>query len=172
MKNNKKLKNINKKSNPKKNKLLKILLLILIIIILLITSNFIYSMLFINKIKNNKIVAVKTITTEYGQNQEVKYIIEIKDYGIEKILKEIKFQTEDEARLEYNRYEIINRCEKREIGIELNKKKLILTMPQEQFELDINYRGRRDMTYEGEINKRITQETLKQYLTDQGYEIK
>lgn len=172
MKKSKKIENINKESKSKKNKALKILSLILAIIIVIITSIFIYSMLFTNKTKNNTITAVKTITTEYGQNQEVKYTIKIKDYKLESAVKEITFQTEEEANLEYNRYQIINEYEVREIGLELNNKKLILTMPEKQFKLDINYKNRSNLIYEGEEDEQINQEELKQCLIDQDYQIK
>lgn len=172
MKKNKKLENINKESEIKKNKTLKILILILAITIVIITSIFIYLMLFTNKTKNNTITAIKTITTEYGQNQEVKYTIEIKNYKIESVVKEITFQTKEEANLEYNRYQIINEYEVREIGLELNNKKLILTMPDKQFKLDINYKNRSNLIYEGEEDEQINQEELKQCLIEQDYQIK
>lgn len=162
----------NNKEVKLKNKLFKIIIAIVIILAIMAIINLVYSIIVGYRMTNKTIVATKSITTEFGTKQEIKYEIKIKNYEIQNILKEITFETEEEAKLEYSRYEIINKYELREIGVELKKKKLIFAMPEKQFKLDINYKDCNNIIDESEEETRINEEELIKCLTNQGYEIK
>lgn len=159
-----------------KKKPSKKIVILIIAIILIIVGVFTFFILNnIEKNKNTKIIATKVLITEYGQEQQIKYTIKIKDYDMQSAVKEITFKTEQEAKLEYDRYEIINKYEKREIGLELKKEKLILTMPEEQFLIDIEYDTENDTAIISQVGKDktiINQEELKKCLINQGYEVK
>lgn len=159
----------------KKGSKKKIIVLIVLVILILTITYFIFDILKKNtKQEDIKIVATK-IVEENRQKEITTYTIKIKDYNIESIIKEIIFETEEKAKSEYNKYEIINEYEQREIGLELNKKKLILTMPEKQFKYDIEYKEEYSttiMTQLGEQKEIINQEKVKELLLQQGYEIK
>lgn len=123
--------------------------------------------------KFNTIKATK-ILTENGQEQKIKYTIKIKNYEIQSAIKEFTFKTKEEAQAQYNRYEIINAYERREIGLELKGKKLILTMPIKQLIQDIEWNENKIIiqTKNGQEKETIDQIELKKCLIDQGYEIK
>lgn len=153
----------------------RIILLIILVILMLIIAYFAFDILKNNsKQEDTKIVATK-IVEENKQKEITTYIIKIKDYNIESIIKEIIFETEEEAKLEYNKYETINKYEQRGIGLELKKEKLILTMPEKQFKYDIEYKEEYSttvITQLGEQKEIINQEKVKELLLQQGYEIK
>ncbi|MBQ3145322.1 MAG: hypothetical protein IJB90_01890 [Clostridia bacterium] len=162
-----------KEKKNKKTLVKKIIIFILLIILLGIVATLgliIYSRT-TNVKEKNTITATKTIE----ETQTIKYIIKIKDYNIQSAIKEITFKTEQEAKSEYNKYEIINEYERREIGLELKKKKLILVMPEKQVLKDIGYNTEiiKTITFEnGEKIEIIDQSEIKQCLVNQGYEIK
>lgn len=149
------------------------------ILILLIFTIVVVCLLFFvlrnhNKKQSYKIIATKVII-QYEQEQIVEYVIEIKDYKIESAVKEITFNTAEEAEAEYKRYEIINECEQRGYNLELKNKKLTVAMPEKQFKMDINYDDRSNIIMVLEKGKEISvinQEELKQCLIDQDYQIK
>lgn len=172
MKKNRKVEKIDKEKKSVLKRIIKSIFLIILIFVLLITIGTIYSM-FNNKLKNNTIIATKTII-EDGQEQKIKYKIRIKDYVIESAIKEITFKTAEEAKSELGRYEMINIYERREIGLEAKNKKLILTMPIEQLLQDIEYTKDKIFikTEDGEEKETIEQDELKKCLINQGYEIK
>lgn len=151
-------------------KIIKVLGIIFILVIALIIAMLIKSILK-NETKNNKIVATKI---ENEQNIKIKYTIKINDYEIESAIKEIKFETKQEAEAEYNRYKIINKYERREIGLQLKNKKLVLTMPENQLLQDIEYNKEKiiTLTDDGREIETINQNELKQCLINKGYIIK
>lgn len=168
MKRNKKV-----EKNPKAKRIIKSIFLIILLFIIAVVSYYIY-LTSQERTGNNTIIAIKEIT-EDKQTKEIKYTIKIKDYLIETAIKEIKFETEEQAQLEYNRYETINKYERREIGLELKRKKLTLTMPETQLLQDIEYNTRiiKTMTFEnGEKIEIIDQQELKDCLKNQDYTIK
>lgn len=150
------------------------ILILIMLLILILVGYFIFDLLKSNdEYKNTKIIAIKEIT-ENAQTQKITYTIKIKDYLIETATKEIKFETKEQAQLEYNRYEIINKYERREIGLELKGKKLTLTMPETQLLQDIEFNTKRKIivTESGEEIEFIDQQDLKDCLKNQGYTIK
>lgn len=149
------------------------ILIIILLLILILVGYFIFNALRNNSEANTKIIAIKEIT-ENERTQKITYTIKIKDYLIETATKEIKFKTKEQAQLEYNRYEIINKYERREIGLELKGKKLTLTMPETQLLQDIEFNTKRKIivTENGEEIEFIDQQDLKDCLKNQGYTIK
>lgn len=167
--------NKNKKveKKPKAKRIIKSIFLIILLFIIAVVSYSIY-LTYQRRQGNNTIIAIKEII-EDEQTKEIKYTIKIKDYLIENAIKEIKFETEEQAQLEYERYEIINKYERRKIGLELKRKKLTLTMSETQLLQDIEYNTRiiKTMTFEnGEKIEIIDQQELKDCLKNQGYTIK
>lgn len=162
----------NKKVEKKPKKIIKAIFLITILFILAVVSYSIYLTSQERK-GNNTIIAIKEIT-ENEQTQKITYTIKIKDYNIESAIKEIKFETEEQAQAEYYKYEILNKYERREIGEELKGKKLILTMPENQLLQDIECNTNRKLiiTESGEEVEIIDQQELKDSLKKQGYTIK
>lgn len=163
----------NRKENKPRKKAIKrsILLIFLFLIIAFITLSVYFT--FKDVKKTNSITATK-IVTENEQEQKIKYTIKIKNYEIQSAIKELTFKTKEEAQQEYNRYEIINAYERREIGLELKGKKLILTMPIKQLTQDIEWNENKIIiqTKNGQEIETIDQIELKKCLIDQGYEIK
>lgn len=149
------------------------ILIIILLLILIFVGYFIFNALRNNSEANTEIIAIKEIT-ENEQTQKITYTIKIKDYLIETATKEIKFETEEQAQLEYNRYETINKYERREIGLELKGKKLTLTMPETQLLQDIecNIESKIIVTESGEEIEFIDQQDLKDCLKNQDYTIK
>lgn len=173
MKKAKKNDKINQTDRPKKKRIIKNIVLIILLIIIIVASSFIYS-IFRNTNKNNKITAIKTIS-EDGQNKTIEYTIKIKDYEIINIEKGISFDTKEEAQFEYGKYQIINKFERKEIQAQVKKKKVILTMTEEQFKEDIQYEKEYKVmitTKEGEKKEVLDQSFLIKFLREQGYEIK
>lgn len=167
----KKNKKVEKK--PKVKRIIKSIFLIILLFIIAVVSYYIYLTSQERK-GNNTIIAIKEIT-ENEQTQKITYTIKIKDYNIESAIKEIRFEDKEQAQLEYNKYEIINKYERREIGLELKGKKLTLTMPENQLLQDIEYNTRiiKTMTFEnGEKIEVIDQQELNDSLKNQGYTIK
>lgn len=119
----------------------------------------------------NKIVATKKEGTS-----EIKYKIIMKDYLIEKATKEIKFETKEEAQSEYNTYIKINEYERRNFGLEVKGKKLIITMDQTQVLQDVEYDEMEDLiiiyTENEEKIETVNQDKLKECIQNQGYTIK
>lgn len=172
MKKNKKLKETSQERKPALKRTIKIIILIILLAVLMMATCSIYS-LFKDELKNNTITAIKEVI-ENEQKEKIKYTIKIKNYEIESATKELIFETEEEAQVEYNRYEIINKYERREIGLELKNKKLILTMPESQLLQDIEYmQDKITIIIKNEEEKEILdQEVLKKCLKEQGYEVK
>lgn len=158
------------KTNKKRIMLISI---ILILILLTITSYFIYIK---NKdtAESNVIVATK-IEEKEGKKVELKYKIEIENYDLFRIEKTLKFETEQDAKTQYEILEIINENQRKGMELAQNKKKVIVIMPAELFEEEINYKNENTLKYQdenGEICRIISQNELKQTLTEQGYTIK
>lgn len=153
----------------------KIILVIILLLILIPIGYFIVDLLKSNdEYKNIKIIAIKKIT-ENEQTQKITYTIKIKDYNIESTTKEIKFETKEQAQLEYERYQIINEYENKGWNLQIKNKKITLIMTEEQFKEDIEYDKQNSITYMntgGEQKEIISQEELTQTLTEQGYTIK
>ena len=155
----------------KKSKVKKIVWVILIVLIVIFSL-----ILTIRKKDENKtIIATKTISYANESEENTKYKIKIKDYDIENIQKEITFDTEEQAQLEYERYQIINKYERKNLNVQINKKKLTILMTEDQFKEDIEYNEQKNITYinsEGEQKEIINQEEIINALIEQGYTIK
>ena len=79
------------------------------------------------------------------------------------------------AQSEYNKYQEINRLESRNIGLELDGKKLILEMPVLQFLQDIEYEEEvilKMAAIEDYEIERIYLKEIKDCLISQGYEVR
>lgn len=147
--------------------------IILILILLTITSYFVF-IKNKNNDENNVIVATK-IEEEEGKRVELKYKIEIKNYNLSKVEKTLTFETEQEAKTQYEILEIINENQRKGMELAQSKKKVIVIMPAELFEEEINYQNENTLKYQdenGEICRIISQNELTQTLTEQGYTIK
>ena len=155
----------------KKSKVKKMVWVILIVLIVIFSL-----ILTIRKKDENKtIIATKTIPYANESEENTKYKIKIKDYDIENIQKEITFDTEDQAQLEYERYQIINKYERKNLNVQIKKKKLTILMTEDQFKEDIEYDEQKNITYinsEGEQKEIINQEEIINALIEQGYTIK
>lgn len=147
--------------------------IILILILLTIASYFIF-------IKNkhtdesNVIVATK-IEEKEGKKIELKYKIEIENYDLSKIEKTLTFETEEDAKIQYEIYKIINENQRKGMELVQDKKKVTIIMPVELFEEEINYKNENTLKYQdenGETCRIISQNELTQTLTEQGYTIK
>lgn len=163
-----------KNQNKKTKKILSRIIFIIIGIILLLTILFVINLSRPSSFEENTIVATK-VEQYNGRDKKIKYEIKIKDYDLQSIIKTIEFDLEDTAQMEYEYYEFINKYERRNIGLELKGKKLILTMPEEQFKEDIGYDdidNTNFTTAKGERKEIINQDALKETLRKQGYTIK
>lgn len=172
MRKTKKINKINQNNRPKKNRTIKTILLIILLIIIIVGAGLIYS-IFKNTNKNNKITAIKTIS-EDGQNKTIEYTIKIKDYEIINIEKEISFETNEEAQFEYEKYQMINKFERKEIQAQVKKKKVIITMTEGEFKEDIQYEKEYKVmitTKTGEQKEVLDQSFLIKFLRDQGYSV-
>lgn len=160
-----------KEKNKRPKRIKRIILLIILLFILILSAYAIYS-IFKDELKNNTIIAIKE-TIEDEQQQEIKYIIKIKNYEIESAIKEITFKSKQEAQSEYNRYEIINEYEERKLGLNQKGKKLKLLMPENELLQDIECSQDKIIvvTKNGEEKEIINQEELKKCLIEQGYKI-
>lgn len=157
----------------KKKKII-IAIILLVIILAAAIAGTIYYLRYVDHTKNTKIVATKTVT-ENEQTKEIKYTIKVKNYEIVNVEKEIAFNSKEEAQEEYDRYQTINQNERRGIQAELKKKKVIITMTEEEFKEDIGYEKEykiRITTETGEEKDIIDQGFLVLQLQDQGYTIK
>lgn len=157
-----------KEINKKRMIILIVLAIILLLSIVLVTS------LFNGNFKKNTIKAVK-IEKNNGIERTIKYEIKINDFDIYEVKKIIKLNSKDNAQTEYERYEFINKYERRNIGLELKEKKLILTMPVDQLKEDIGYDNKNNIIYvsrENEQKEVINQDAIKDALQSQGYTIK
>lgn len=155
-------KNINKKR----------ILVIILLLILIFVGYFIFNALKNNSEANTKIIARKTLIED---KQDLIYTIKIKDYNIESATKEIKFETEEQAQLEYERYQIINKYENKGWNLQIKNKKVTIFMTGEQFKDDIEYDKRNSITYinaGGEQKEMISQDEIIKALEEQGYTIK
>lgn len=163
-----------KEKNQNKKRILPKVILIVLGIVLLLTIIFVINLFKPSSSEQNTIIATKV--EEYnGNNIEIKYEITIKNYDLQSAIKTIEFYFEDTAQMEYEYYEFINKYERRNIGLELKGKKLILTMPEEQFKEDIGYDDINNTNFtsaEGEQKEIINQNALKDALRKQGYTIK
>ena len=161
-----------KKAKSKKKIIIAIILLVIILAVAI--AGRIYYLKYVDHTKNTKIIATKTVT-ENEQTKEIKYTVKIKDYDIINVEKEIEFNSKEEAQEEYDRYQIINKYEKRGIQAELKKKKIIITMTEEEFKEDIGYEKEykiRITTEKGEEKDILDQGFLVLHLQEQGYTIK
>ena len=158
----------------RKKKIIITMIILLLIIIAIGAVGIISYFKTIDKTKNTKIIASKTVT-EYDQTKEIKYNIKIKDYEIVNVEKEVQFSTKEEAQQEYERYQIINEYEKRNIQVKLKKKKVIITMTEQEFKEDIQYNKEYKImltTDTGEQREILDQDFLINFLQEQGYTIK
>lgn len=118
----------------------------------------------------------KIVATKKEETSETKYKIIMKDYLIEKATKEIKFETKEEAQREYDIYIKINEYERRNFGLEVKGKKLIITMDQTQVLQDVGYNEMEDLiimyTDDGEKIETVSQDKLKECIQNQDYTIK
>lgn len=151
----------------------RLIILIVLIIILVIIARFIYS-LSNNEEEENTITAIKVIFEGNEQNLDIKCIIKIKDYNIERAIKEITFENEQEAELKYRVYQTVNEYERKGLELELKKKQIIITMTEEQLLQELEYKKQKTImkTENGEEKEIIDQNELKQCLINKGYIIK
>lgn len=158
-----------KKTNRKR------IIVLIIVIVLILIGYFVFDLLKNNdKEKNVKIIATK-IVTEDEQEENITYTIEIEDNLIQVIEKTIEYETEQKAKLEYNRYETINEYELRGLQLELKNKKLIIIMTENQFFQDIEYNEEDNIiliSKDGEQKEIINQEKVKELLQKQEYIVK
>lgn len=150
------------------------ILIILLLLILIFVGYFIFNALKNNNEANTKIIAIKEIT-EDEQTKEIKYTIKIKDYLIETATKEIKFETEEQAQLEYERYQIINAFENKGWNLQIKNKKITIVMTEERFKEDIEYDKQNSTTYinaTGEQKEIINKDEIINLLNNQDYTIK
>ena len=158
----------------KKLKMKEIVLVVLFTIILIGTLLLILEIKKDDK-KNTTILADKIIYAENEVDEKVKYKIQIKNYDIESIQKERTFDTEEQAQLEYERYQIINKYERKNLNVQIKKEKLTILMTEEQFKEDIEYDERKNITYintAGEQKEIMSKEEIINALVKQGYTIK
>ena len=144
--------------------------------ILLITSAciYIFFLCYTSNYINGTVIAVKKVT-EFEQTKEVKYKLNIENYDIASVQKEIKFSSKEEAEQESKVYETINEYEARGIGIEIKNKILKLEMPINYFEEEIGYNEKNNIkfqTQEGEKKEIIDILEVVDLLKEQGYTIK
>lgn len=152
-------------------------LIILIVVVILITA---IATLMIGTIKNiskeeKSCVIVATKKDEENFQNELKYKIQIKNYDIENIEKEITFKDEEQAQSEYARYNIINAFGGENLNVQIKKEKLIILMTEEQFKEDIEYDEQKNITHinsSGEQKEIMSQEEIINALIKQGYTIK
>lgn len=151
----------------------RLIILIVLMIILVIIARSIYS-LSNNEEEENTITAIKVIFEENEQNLDIKCIIKIKDYNIERAIKEITFENEQEAELKYRVYQTVNEYERKGLELELKKKQIIITMTEEQLLQELEYKKQKTImkTENGEEKEIIDQNELKQCLINKGYIIK
>ena len=151
----------------------RLIILIVLMIILVIIARSIYS-LSNNEEEENTITAIKVIFEENEQNLDIKCIIKIKDYNIERAIKEITFENEQEAELKYRVYQTVNEYERKGLELELKKKQIIITMTEEQLLQELEYKKQKTITKteNGEEKEIIDQNELKQCLINKGYIIK
>lgn len=157
----------------KKFKIKKIMLVILMVLILIAIS----IIILINRENkgNTTIIATKSVSDESKAEKEIKYEIKINDYTIENIEKELTFETKEKAQLEYDKYQIINEFERKNLNVQIKKKKLTIIMTEEQFKEDIEYDEQKNITYinpAGEQKEIMSKEEIINALTKQGYVIK
>ena len=158
----------------KKLKMKEIVLVVLFTIILIGTLLLILEIKKDDK-KNTTILADKIIYAENEVDEKVKYKIQIKNYDIESIQKEITFDTEEQAQLEYERYQIINKYERKNLNVQVKNKKLTILMTEEQFKEDIEYDEQKNIMYintAGEQKEIMSKEEIINALVKQGYTIK
>ena len=99
----------------------------------------------------------------------------MKDYEVLNIQKEITFDTEEQAQLEYERYQIINKYERKNLNVQIKKKKLTILMTEDQFREDVEYdesKNIRLIDSTGEQKEIMDQEEIINALVKQGYTIK
>lgn len=152
-------------------------LIILIVVVILITAITIFRMCAIKSINKEEknCVVVATKDDEENFQDKIKYKIQIKNYDIENIQKEITFDSEQQAQSEYARYNIINAFGGENLNVQIKKKKLTIIMTEEQFKEDIEYDEQKNITYinsAGEQKEIMSKEEIINALTKQGYTIK
>lgn len=155
----------------KKSKVKKMVWAILIVLIVILSLILIIR----EKDENKAIIATKTFSNTNELGEKTKYKIKIKNYDIESVQKEITFDTEEQAQCEYQRYEIINEFERKNLNVQIKKKKLTIQMTEEQFKEDIEYDEQKNITYinsEGEQKEIMNQEEIINALAKKGYTIK
>lgn len=126
-----------KKEKKKFN--LKILIIIIILIIVASIIWFIKTNIYeTSEAEENAIVATK-IEEYNGKNKTTTYKIQIKDFEISNITKEIEYPSKQEAKIEYETYEQIDLYEKKGVDVELKGKKLVFKIPKERYQDEIGY---------------------------------
>ena len=159
----------------KKVKKKTVIMLLIVLIILIIVVNMYLILRNNNKDKSSTIIATKIITGEDENVKRIKYKIEIQNYNIENVEKEITFETKEQAQLEYERYKTINEYERKNLNVQVKNKKLTILMTEEQFKEDIEYDEESNITMvseSGQIKKIINQSKVINILNEQGYTIK
>lgn len=147
--------------------------IILILILLTIADYFIF-IKNKNTDKKNVIIATK-IEEKEGKKIELKYKIEIENYDLSKIEKTLTFETEKDAKAQYESFKIINENQRKGMKLVQNKKKVSVIMPIEIFKEEIKYEDENTLKYQDENGKTcrmISQRELTQTLVKQGYTIK
>ena len=163
-----------KEKNKKKNKRILSFCVILIILIILVCCYLFLNGNKASKFVNGKRVAVKEIT-EFDETKKITYELEIKNYDLVSVQKEINFNSKEEAEAESKTYETINEYEQRGIEIKVKGKTLVLKMPVSYFEYEINYKEENDITFktdDGKERKTVNISLVKELLQEQGYTIK
>lgn len=153
------------------------IIIILSVIVLCVIALILFVFLKFNtSSENTKIIAIKVYTQENdAQNKTIKYEIQIKNYDIEGVKETIKFDSEEDARLVYEQYEIMNEFEQKEIDVNIKKKNIIVNLTKEQFIEEVNYPNKKLIIIDMPDEKQqqiISQKELKEYLIEQGYTIK
>lgn len=154
----------------------RLIILLVLILIILAVSAFAY-IFFSNNLKEDEketIIATKT-SEEDEKKTEIKYTVEIKEYKIESIKKEIVYDNREKAQIEYERIQTINDHEQKNIKAEVKNKKLMVTIPEDVFLEEIEYDEKDNITMissSGEPIQIVDQDAILQALQQQGYSIK
>lgn len=154
-----------------KNKTIIVVATLVFVLLICIYS---YFRSFAKKDENISLTATKSVQ-ENGESYKIKYKIKIKDYIMKSAIKEITFETEEKAQLEYNKYNIINEYERKGYEVQIKNKTLTLNLTQELFIEDIEYDTASNIILVDKNNQEteiLNQEEIINALINQGYEIK
>lgn len=158
----------------KKLKKILIFSFVILIVIIIALSVYLFFVRDSNVDRTAVIEATKTVITDYGDTQEIKYRMEVKDYKVSNIQKEIKYQSKGLANQWYSSYEVIKQYEEPNLELQQSGKKIIINLPIEYFKEEISYEDGNNIVYssEGEKEEILNVENIKQLLQEQGYTIK